>query len=63
MRENRVCLDSAGKCERQEMETGVFQEKRRYSPFLALCCSEPACTRSVAGAGYMVPMQQRLNFG
>lgn len=30
-RENRVCLDSAGKRRRQELETGVAQEKKRHS--------------------------------
>ena len=61
-RENRVCLDSAGKRGRQELETAVAQEKTGILTYLALCCSEPACTRSVAEVGYMVSIQLHLNF-
>lgn len=62
MTENRVCLDSAGKRGRQELETRVAQEKTGILPYLALCCSEPACTRSVAEVGYRVSIQLHLNF-
>lgn len=61
-RENRVCLDNARKRGRQELETGVAQEKTGILTSLALCCSKPACTWSVAEVVYMVLIQLHLNF-